>query len=244
VVDVSIDKVWGDAWAIYKLLLRRSVLTAAIVYALVDGVSPLSDAIDRRGATIALTVLRILLILAGPVLVQGSLVEIVREIHEGRSPKHIAALYRRALRRLHSLFWASLVYSLGIVFGLLALIVPGLLAASRWCLMAPLIMLEGESAGEARRRSSAQVKPYTWGVFGIVLATFAATSIINSVIPGIVGLGHHGTLFRFLLAVVASSLTAPFSAHVLTVLYYRLTDPDHPVIHPGVRAWRSVWAGA
>ena len=47
-------------------------------------------------------------------------------------------------------------------------------------------------------------------------------------------------LFSF----VWSSLTAPFEAHVLSVLFYRLTDPERPVIHEDVARWRSVWAGA
>jgi hypothetical protein len=45
---------------------------------------------------------------------------------------------------------AAFVYTLGIVFGLIALIIPGLLAFSRWSLMAPAIMLEGHNAGDAR----------------------------------------------------------------------------------------------
>jgi hypothetical protein len=47
-------------------------------------------------------------------------------------------------------------------------------------------------------------------------------------------------LFSF----VWSSLTAPFEAHVLSVVYYRLTDPERPVIHEDVRHWRSVWVGS
>ena len=41
-----------------------------------------------------------------------------------------------------------------------------------------------------------------------------------------------------------SSLTAPFDAHVLTVIYYRLTDSEVPVIHPAVLQWDSVWEAA
>jgi hypothetical protein len=243
-VDVSIDKVWGDAWAVYKLLLRRSIVTAAVVYAIVDGTNPVSDAIHNRGARIGLGVLGFLLALAGPVLVQGALVVIVRDVHDGRRPETVRELLGHAWRRFGSLMGASILYGLGVLLGLLALIVPGLLAASRWCLMAPLIMLEGEGAFDARDRSSERVKPYTWGVLGIVVATFAATTLIHSAVPALIGIRYHSTLFRFLLGVVASSLTAPFYAHVLTVMYYRITNPDQPVIHPDVRTWRSVWSGS
>ena len=44
-------------------------------------------------------------------------------------------------------------------------------------------------------------------------------------------------------AFVWSSLTAPYEAHILTVLYSRFADPKAPVIHPDVRSWCSVWEG-
>ena len=40
------------------------------------------------------------------------------------------------------------------------------------------------------------------------------------------------------------SLTAPLEAHVLTVIYYRLTEPERPVIHEDVAGWESVWEAA
>ena len=54
---------------------------------------------------------------------------------------------------------------------------------------------------------------------------------------------HTGFGLRVLLSFAWSSLTAPFAAHVLTVLYYRLADATRPVIDPEVLKWRSVWEG-
>jgi hypothetical protein len=244
VVQTGVSEVWGDAWDVYKLLFRRSVRTAAIVFAVIEGLDPLDGAIDQRGAHIAFAVLSFVLGLAGPVLVQGALVEIVRNIHEGRRPDSIRELLAGAGRRIHSLFWASLVYGFGVFFGLLLLIVPGLLAASRWCLMAPLIMLEDETAGDAPLASSHLVRPYTWPVLGTVVVTFIVTSIVNTAIPLGIGFRDVGPFANWLIVVIASSLTAPFSAHVLTVIYYRITDPENRVIHPDVRTWRSVWEAA
>ena len=90
------------------LLLRRSVLTAAIVFALIGGLDPLDAAVDRSGAHIGFALLSFALGLAGPVLVRGALVEIVRNVHEGRRPDSIGALLTNAWRRILSLFWASL----------------------------------------------------------------------------------------------------------------------------------------
>src|SRR5436189_1325221 len=63
------------------------------------------------------------------------------------------ALLNDANSRLLSLVGASLIYSIGVVIGLVLLIVPGLLVAARWSLMAPAIMLEEKLAFSAKDRS-------------------------------------------------------------------------------------------
>jgi len=42
--------------------------------------------------------------------------------------------------------------------------------------------------------------------------------------------------------IVLSALAVPFQAHALSVLYYRLVDPQRPAIDPQVRTWPSVRA--
>jgi hypothetical protein len=175
---------------------------------------------------------------------QGALVEIVRDVHEARRPKSIGALLRPALRRLVSLIGASLTYAFGVFFGLVLLVVPGLPAASRWCLMAPLIMLEGETVGGALKRSDALITPHTWRVAGVVVATSLVTLAVAGGVSTYVAFGDIPLLWGWLARVGVLSITAPFSAHVLSVLYYAVTDPERPVIDPDVRTWRSVWQGA
>jgi hypothetical protein len=54
---------------------------------------------------------------------------------------------------------------------------------------------------------------------------------------------HVGFGLDTLLTFIWSTLTAPFQAHVLTVIYYRLADPERPIIDPAVLRWSSVWRG-
>ncbi len=77
-------------------------------------------------------------------------------------------------------------------------------------------------------------------VLGAVLLSWLLTSV-----PLIVaGFALHHDAARYLvLLFIWRSLTAPFEAHVLTVIYYRLADPQRPVIEPAVLHWRSVWRG-
>jgi len=106
--------------------------------------------------------------------------------------------------------------------------------------MAPLIMLEHESAGEARQRSRGLVKPHTWPVLGVIVVTFLLTTILAGIFDRV----EDPLWLGWALSVAASAVTVPFSAHVLSVLYYRITDPENRVIHRDVSTWRSVWDGA
>ena len=238
--SLSLAAVYRDAWRIYRLLFRRSVLTAAIVFAVLAAVNVAND-FPGEGASFGLRTLGFALSFAAPVVVQGALVEIVRNIHEGLAAKGIGALYERARARFWSLLGASIVYGLGVFLGLLLLVVPGLLAAARWALMAPFVVLEGHDAGSARQRSSQTVRGQTGRVMVVVVLTFLLTAgpsiLAFWFLPG-------GDVAQDVFSFAWSSLTAPFSAHVLTVLYYRLTDPERPVIHEDVVRWRSVWEGA
>jgi len=238
-VSLALGEIYQDALEVYRLLMRRSILTAALIYAVVDGVDAAAHLPDNTAARLGLEIISFPLIVGGPVLVQGALVEIVRNVHEARRPDDVATLLRAAGRRFWSLLGASIVYGLGVLIGLILLIVPGVIAAARWCLFAPLIMLEGRFVDDARRRSSELVRGHTKEVAVVVVVTFFLTEVLFWPI-GFIDLPP---LVRYVVSVALSSLTAPFSAHVLTVLYYRLTEPDRPVIAADVYRWDSVWEG-
>ena len=80
-------------------------------------------------------------------------------------------------------------------------------------------------------------------VLGIVVMSFVLTGLVPDIVSiGIFGwrdAGHGAIVF----SAVVSTFTAPYAAHVLSVLYYRLTDPELPTIDPSVRRWPSVWKG-
>lgn len=239
---MTVGSILGEAVGVYRLLLRRSVTTAAGVYAVIALLDLAADLPASRGARFFVGVVAVALQWSGPVLVQGALVQIVRNVHVGVRPEHIGSLLERGRERFWSLLWASVVYGFGVVFGLILLVVPGLIVAARWSLMAPLIMLEDEDAGTARGRSWLLVAGETGPVLGAITTTF-----LLSEIPGLVsGFGFvfaFGSVGDTLLTFVWSSLTAPLVAHVLTVVYYRLVEPERPVIHESVAGWQSVWEG-
>lgn len=235
---LSPSAVLSDALSIYKLLFQRSVTAAAVVYAAIALVEIVHHAATGAAAQ-ALALVAFALSLAGPLIVQGGLVEIVRNVHEGRPPADIAGLFKRGGQRFWPLLGAAFLYGFGVAFGALLLLVPGLIVAARWSLIVPLVMLEGRGVGDARRRSSELVKGQT----GRVLCCVIVTYLVPGLAAGILISSHLSFATSTFLIFLWSSVTAPFQAHVLTVVYYRLSDSGRPVIHPAVAGWRSVWEG-
>jgi hypothetical protein len=184
----------------------------------------LGEALASRRATQLVTLVSLLLSLVGGLLVQGALVEAVRDLHSNRPPAGTQELYARTRERLGTLLGASLVYGLGVVVGIVLLIIPGLIAIARWSLIVPLIVIERRGWRESFSRSNQLVKGRTGRVLVLVL--------IANVITAVVSLGI-STLFTFLPdfaatwigTAVAGALTVPYQAQLLTVLYYRLTEP-------------------
>jgi hypothetical protein len=40
---------------------------------------------------------------------------------------------------------------------------------------------------------------------------------------------------------IAGAITTPYAAHALSVVYYRLTDPDRPLLPEPQSHWQSIW---
>jgi hypothetical protein len=99
----------ADALAIYRLLFKRSVMTAAVVYAVIALVDLGHHALSGQRAQV-LALVSFVAGFGGPLVVQGALVQIVRNVHEGAAPEEIPALFRRARERLWALLGAAIVY--------------------------------------------------------------------------------------------------------------------------------------
>lgn len=234
-----ISEVLGEALDVYRRLWVRSVVVAGLVFAVVE----LADAFAARRHTFATAFVSLLLALVGGLLVQGALVEVVRDLHEGRAPASVGDYYARTRDRLGTLVGASLLYGIGVAFGFVLLVVPGLIAIARWSLAVPLVVIERRGIGEAFSRSSALVKGRTGSVLVLV--------IVANVIAGLIGIAVRSA-FGFLPdfaafwvgGTIASAVAVPYEAHVLTVLYYKLTEPERPVLPPEPPrrdTWRSIW---
>jgi hypothetical protein len=234
---MRISEVLGEAFAVYRRLLRRSIVVAGLIFAVVS----LAQALAAERASALTGLVALVLSLIGGLLVQGALVEVVRDLHEGREPAPVNVYYDRTRGKLGTLLGVSFLYGLGVFLGLILLVVPGLIAIARWSLVVPLVMIEGRSRRDAFRRSSELVRGRTGRVLGLVVVANVATALISvaaaalfGFIPGFLGAWVGGT--------VAGAFAVPFEAHVLTVLYYRLTEPGTPILpETQPKSWESIW---
>ena len=220
-----VSDVLGDAWDVYRRIWRRSVLVAGLVFAVVE----LAVALTRHTRSFGPTLLTLVLSVVGGLLVQGALVDVVRDLHEARAPASISVYYARTRAVLGTLVGASLLAGIGIGIGFILLVVPGLILFSRWTLVVPAVMLEGRSVGDALARSNRLVTGQTGRVLLVVL--------VAGLIEGLAGYAIHfafrslpGFWAVWVGGTIASALTVPYLAHVLTVLYYRLTEPERPIL--------------
>lgn len=235
---MSIGEVLADAWRIYKRLIRRSIVVAGLIFVVVG----LADALAARSSTTLTRLVALGLALVGSLLVQGALVEVVRDLHEGRPIRSTGAVYASTRGRLGTLLGASLLYGVGVVIGLFLLLVPGLIAAARWSLIVPLVMIEGLGWREAFARSSELVKGRTGRVLVVNLLSNVLSAVASFALaaffvwfPPFFGAWIGGA--------IGGALVVPYGAHVLTVLYYKLTEPERPVLaDTATRSdWQSVW---
>jgi Membrane domain of glycerophosphoryl diester phosphodiesterase len=239
-VELRVGATLKLGWRLYKRLFARSVVLAVMVFGAVD----LLDALARGGRTGTwLTLLTLILALAGVAVLQGGLVEIVRGLHvNGDDDASVLEVFRRAGGRAMKLLRISLLAGLGIGVGLLLFVVPGAVLATRWAVAVPVGMLEEGTARDALRRSREIVRGNGWRVWRTLFWTGLLQGLVT--IPFSAAAFAAGPFGWWVAVTLASALTAPYTAHVLTIVYYGLVEPERPVALESGQRWQSIWAEA
>jgi len=69
-----------------------------------------------------------------------------------------------------------------VALGLIALIVPGIIFAVRWVVVAPVVVVEGHQGTGALRRSWELVKGHGWWVLGVMLVQGLIVGILGAIV--------------------------------------------------------------
>ena len=221
---MQVGAVLSEAWNLYKRFLKEFFLTALLVFLVLDLLSALAStaAGGGTGSRAFWSLIAFAVGIVGYFWVQAALVELVRDVRDGRADRSVTETYRAVQPHLGAVIVAGLLAGIGIAIGLVLLIAPGLFLLTIWSMLVPVIVIEGKSAGESFTRSREVVSGNGWRVFGLIVITFLLVAIASALIQ-LVFSPLPDFLDAWLGSLVAHSLTVPFAAATLTTAYFTLT---------------------
>jgi hypothetical protein len=153
-------------------------------------------------------------------LISALHVHAVADVREGREPE-IGPVARRGLASLPVLCRAAGAAYLGVMLGLIALIVPGVILALRWAVVAQVATLRAENWRGALEESELLTTRSYRHIFALLLILFVVT-----VLPGIVLnviFGWHVAVTKWVLSAAIGVLLSSFNALAIGLLYYDLS---------------------
>src|SRR5918995_3524139 len=130
---MDVNAVLSEAWTLYTRFFARFVLTAAVVFVVLDLLGAIAAlAGDDVASGIVWGLISLVATIVGFFWVQGALVEAVRDVRDGRFDASVGELYSRTRPRLPALISAGVLAGLAVTAGPILLIVPGLYLLTRW----------------------------------------------------------------------------------------------------------------
>jgi uncharacterized membrane protein len=110
------------------------------------------------------------------------------EARRGR-PVVIGDAIRRSLSRFLPLFAVAILIALGVGFGFVLFIVPGIIVFLRWAVALPASVVENLGPLKCIRRSAELTKGHRWKIFGCFLILGVLVGAVFVVLVGILGIG-------------------------------------------------------
>ena len=225
-----------EAWALYRRYAGHFLLIAFVIYVITGIVVALLSLAGAVGLIIGGIVSFI-----ASFVVQTSLIKAVQDVRDGRVDLDLGQTVRAALPYLWPVIGASILAGIGIFFGFILLIVPGLILLTFWSLIVPWIVVGGSGPLQSFGNSWRTVRGYAWRVFGTYVLVWLIL-IAFGIVLGLILLALPLFWRNFLNNLVSGTLVAPFLALVATLIYYRLTaahanEPYTPIGPAGATVW-------
>lgn len=186
---------------------------------------PTADASARAGAGGIVTLVSIVTI----AFVSAACVHAISSAYLDR-PLSIGESVRFGARRLLPLLAMLIVLYIGLGIAFVLLVIPGIWLYAAWGVATPALLIEHVRPLRALGRSFRLVKGRWWATAGVLLVAFLMTTILSSIVSGIltaIALTSNPSLafavvISLLSGVATGLIVQPFQATVVTVLYYDL----------------------
>jgi uncharacterized membrane protein len=163
---------------------------------------------------------------------QAATIIAVSHVHLGRSAS-VMDSFSRVKSKIFGVLGLTFLMGLGIGFGFLLLIVPGILLTVRWSLSVPAKVLEDLPASDAMSRSSQLTEGNRWRIFIVWLLFFALSIAVAMLLQWPITFGtlflvqHMGSTGPILIQIasilagfVSQCLVAPLMTIAFSLIYY------------------------
>lgn len=177
----------------------------------------------------AMQIVSVVATLFAYMLIIGASYTAANEAYFGR-PVSVGDSVRKALRKLHSLIWVSLLTGIAVALGLIALLVGAIVVAVLLAVTIPVLMVEDVRGSKALRRSWNLVRKNGWRTFAVLVVAAIFTGLVQA-LAGLASEAANGLAADHVnlwivivqsLSALALAFTASFTAVVTTVIYYDL----------------------
>lgn len=213
---LSVGETLSEAFSIYR---DQAGVLLPVAFWLFLGVAVLEGLTEE---SLGLFLLAIVVALIVATLYQGMVVGLVKDVQDGRRDNSVGDLMRSVAPVVLPLLGAGIVIGLGAGLGFLLLVVPGLYLVTIWAVTAPVIVVERRGVSEALGRSRQLVRGNGWPVLGVLVVTFLITVVVALVLALLAEAIAEGKILAIVFSALGTTVTAPISALVASVLYFRL----------------------
>jgi hypothetical protein len=202
--------------ALFFTLALAVVAPYQLIVLAATGTSPLGQ--QTAHASTALTLLLLDFVVVVP-LVSALHVRAVGAVARGERPRLLDVIWG-AVRVLPVVAAAQIVADIGIGIGIVLFIIPGVVLAIRWAVVAQTAAIERTDWMSALRRGAALTRGSYLHVFGVLVITSVFTYGVLS--AGEAAAGSHAGAWQVALGIVVDTITRSFTALTTAVLYFEL----------------------
>ncbi|MFM9977854.1 MAG: hypothetical protein ACKVOP_07405 [Sphingomonadaceae bacterium] len=160
-----------------------------------------------------------ILLLVGTVMLQAALVRATVEYLNDRTP-NFGDCIQVGLRAFLPLIGIGLIVGLGVAFGLLLLIIPGIILWVMWSVAVPVHVEERAGVFDSLNRSRALTKGSRWAIFGLIVAMTIVNWVMQVALQTIGGIG--GEISGATLGMVGSLIGSLFTSALTAAIYVEL----------------------
>lgn len=196
-----------------------TLLTAAVIIFAINLVAALV-------LTGALAIVAGAISLAASIFYQGMVVQLVRDVQDGRRDSSLGELFASVRPVALPLLVVAILFGIGVGIGFILLIIPGLFLLTIWAVVAPVVVVERPGILSAFGRSRELVRGHGWMVFGVIVLIIVLVLIVSA----LAALANEalGNVAGAVVQWLAGTLTAPVAALAASVLYFALVAAAAP----------------